>query len=66
MNTEKRYKEKRAHIKDYYSIELLKEKLQSPITLTQILEMIMINTDVSDDFEEYCEMRFKYSSRSNL
>lgn len=49
----------RAHIKDYYSLELLKEKSQSPISLAEILEMVRINADVSDDFEEYCEMRFQ-------
>jgi len=50
----------KAHIKDYYSLELLNKKLQSsPITLAEILEMIRINADVPDDFEEYCEMRFQ-------
>ena len=49
----------KAHIKDYYSIELLDKKLKSPITLVEILEMIRIDADVPDDFEEYCEMHLK-------
>lgn len=49
----------KVHIKDYYSIKMLNEKLQSPITLAEILEMIRINSKVPDDFEEYCEIRFR-------
>jgi predicted transcriptional regulator len=49
-----------AHIKDYYSLELLTKKSQSPITLIEILEMVRINADVPDDFEEYCEMQIEY------
>ena len=49
----------KAHIKDYYSIELVNKKLKSPITLAEILEMARINANVPDDFEEYCEMRFQ-------
>ncbi|MGE5633923.1 MAG: hypothetical protein ACM3VV_01700 [Deltaproteobacteria bacterium] len=55
----KRGTKKKAHIKDYYSLDLLKEKSQSPITLAEILEMVWINADVPDDFEEYCEIRFE-------
>jgi hypothetical protein len=29
--------------------------LKSPITLAEILEMVRINADVPNDFEEYCE-----------
>lgn len=54
----------KAHIKDYYSLELLNKKLKSPITLAEILEMVRINADVPDDFEEYCEMHFKDPSDS--
>ena len=50
---------KKAHIKDYHSLELLNEKFQSPITVSEILEMVRINADIPDDFEEYCEMHFK-------
>ena len=53
---------KKAHIKEYYSIELLDEKFKSSsslLTLSNILDMIRLNTDVPDDFEEYCEIYFK-------
>ena len=52
---------KKVHIKQYYSIKLLKKKtkLLSSLTLAQIFEMIRITTDVPDDFEEYCEMWFR-------
>ena len=54
---------KRAHIKQYYSLHMLDNKsnlsLYSPPTLSEILDMIRINTDVTDDFEEYCESRFE-------
>ncbi len=30
-----------------------------PLTLSEILDMIRINADVPDDFEEYCEIRFE-------
>ena len=53
---------KKAHIKDYYSLHLLKEKSQPPLTLAEILEMVRINADVPDDFEEYCEIHFKEPS----
>jgi hypothetical protein len=33
--------------------------LKWPITLVEILEIIRINADVPDDFEEYCEIRFQ-------
>ena len=60
----KRGTKNKAHIKDYYSLKLLKEKLQSPITLAEVLEMVWINADVPDDFEEYCEIRLKDPSDS--
>ena len=53
---------KKAHIKEYYSIELLDEKSKlssSPLTLSNILNMIKLNADVPDDFEEYCEIYCK-------
>ena len=58
---------KKAHIKDYYPLHMLKKFISSsssyhPLTLSGILEMIRINADVPDDFEEYCEIRFKGSS----
>lgn len=49
---------KKAHIKQYYSLELLNKKLQSSITLAEILAMVRLNADIPDDFEEYCEIRF--------
>lgn len=49
----------KAHLNEYYSLELLNEKYQSPITFTEIFETVRINAEVSDDFEEYCEMHFK-------
>ena len=60
----KRGTKNKAHLKDYYSLELLNEKFQSPSTLAEILEMIRINADVPDDFEEYCEIHFKDPSDS--
>jgi len=56
----KRGTKKRAHIKQYYSLDSLQEKKFNepihPISLEQILWMIRINADVPDDFEEYCEI----------
>jgi hypothetical protein len=52
---------KRAHIKQYYSLPMLKKFTSSsssdPLTISEILNMIQINADVPDDFEEYCEIR---------
>ncbi|MGI9010183.1 MAG: hypothetical protein ACR2F1_03230 [Nitrososphaeraceae archaeon] len=54
---------KKAHIKQYYPLKLLKKKtklLSSPhLTLAEIFDMVRINADVPDDFEEYCELRFE-------
>src|SRR5215211_8836234 len=44
----------KAHIKEYYPLNLLNKRL-SP-TLEDVLSMIRLNSDVPDDFEEYCEM----------
>ena len=51
---------KKAHIKEYYPLHILKFTSSSsshPLTLSEILNMIQINADVPDDFEEYCEIR---------
>lgn len=54
---------KRAHIKQYYSLPMLKKFTLSssshPLTLSEILNMIQMNADVPDDFEEYCEIRLE-------
>lgn len=50
---------KKAHIKEYYSIKLLKKKSKSPLTLAEIFEMVRLTADVPDDFEEYCEIHFE-------
>ena len=55
---------KKAHIKQYYPLHMLKKFNSSfsshpPLTLSAILEMIRINADVPDDFEEYCEIRLE-------
>ncbi len=59
---------KKAHIKQYYSIKLLKKKMtkatscssDSPYhTLAEVFDMVKITADVPDDFEEYCEMWFR-------
>ena len=51
---------KRAHIKEYYPLKLLKEERFKtiPLSLKDILDMIRLNADVPDDFEEYCEISF--------
>src|SRR5215211_5009100 len=57
----KRGTKKRAHIKQYYPLHLLKKfnsSIASNLTISKILDMIRINADVPDDFEEYCEIRF--------
>ena len=51
---------KKAHIKQYYPLHMLKKFTSSsshPLTLSEILNMIQMNADVPDDFEEYCEIR---------
>jgi hypothetical protein len=52
---------KKAHIKEYYPLHMLKFTSSSsfsyPLTLSEILNMIQMNADVPDDFEEYCEIR---------
>src|SRR5688500_15981982 len=53
---------KKVHIKQYYSLKLLKEKTKlhsTPLTLAEILDMVKINAAVPDDFEEYCEAWFR-------
>ena len=52
---------KKAHIKQYYPLHMLKKfnsSIASNLTISKILDMIRINADVPDDFEEYCEIRF--------
>lgn len=64
----KRKTKKRAHIKQYFPLEFLNEKKFNgsipPLSLVEILDMIRINADVPDDFEEYCEIHFKDPSDS--
>ena len=52
---------KKAHIKEYNPLRMLKKFTSSssshPLTLSEILNMIQMNADVPDDFEEYCEIR---------
>ena len=54
---------KKAHIKQYYPLHMLKNFTSAsssssyPLTLSEILNMIQMNADVPDDFEEYCEIR---------
>lgn len=51
---------KKAHIKQYYPLELLKKISKSPpLTLAEIFEMVILTADIPDDFEEYCEIRFE-------
>jgi hypothetical protein len=49
---------KRAYIKQYFPLHILDKKssnlLSSHLTLSKILDMIRLNADVPDDFEEYC------------
>ncbi len=44
----------KAHIKQYYPLKILDKRL--PPTLEDVLTMIRLNSDVPEDFEEYCEM----------
>ena len=57
----KRGTKKKAHIKEYYPLHILDKKdfLLSHLTLSKILDMIRLNADVPDDFEEYCELHLK-------
>ena len=64
----KRGTKKKAHIKEYYPLDLLDKKFSASysapyfthcLTLSEILTMIQSNADVPDDFEEYCEIHFK-------
>lgn len=53
----KRGTHSKAHIKDYYPIEMLQKNVLGPDPLSKVLGIIIINADASDDFEEYCEWR---------
>ena len=55
---------KRAHIKQYNTLESLKkEKSKTKLPgIRDILNRIRIYSDVPDDFEEYCEISFRYPS----
>lgn len=52
---------KRAHIKEYYPLKLIDEERFKtiPLSLRDILNMIRLNADVPDDFEEYCAICFR-------
>ena len=54
---------KKIHVKQYYHLSLLNKKSNSssPLSLSEILEMVRMNADVPDDFEEYCESWFRRS-----
>ena len=60
MDTKKSTK-KRAHIKEYYPLKLIDEERFKtiPLNLRDILNMIRLNADVPDDFEEYCAIWFR-------
>jgi len=57
----KRGTKKRAHIKEYYPLKLIDEERFKtiPLNLRDILNMINLNADVPDDFEEYCAIWFR-------
>jgi hypothetical protein len=57
----KRGTKKRAHIKQYYPLKLIDDDRFKtiPLTLKDVFNMIRLNADVPDDFEEYCAMWFK-------
>lgn len=57
----RRSTKKKAHIKQYFPLHILDKKspLLSSLTLSKILDMIRLNADVPDDFEEYCELHLK-------
>jgi len=57
----KRGTKKKAHIKQYFPLHILDKKslLLSSLTLSKILDMIRLNADVSDNYEEYCELHLK-------
>src|SRR5215216_5384401 len=44
----------KAHIKEYYPLNFINKR--PPPTLEDVVAMIRLNSDVPDDFEEYCEM----------
>src|SRR5215204_6285213 len=52
---------KKAHIKEYYPLKLIDEERFKtiPLNLRDILNMINLNADVPDDFEEYCAIWFR-------
>ena len=52
---------KRAHIKEYYPLKLIDdERFKTiPLTLKDVLDMIRLNAEVPDDFEEYCAINFR-------
>ena len=47
----------KVHIKQYYPLKVLNKRL--PLTLEDVLTMIRLNSDVPNDFEEYCEMHLE-------
>ncbi|MGI9011056.1 MAG: hypothetical protein ACR2F1_07700 [Nitrososphaeraceae archaeon] len=55
---------KKAHIKQYYPLKLIDEERFKtiPLNLRDILDMIRLNADVPDDFEEYCAIWFRDAS----
>ena len=56
---------KRAHIKQYNTLESLKKEEKSKTALPNIrdiLNRIRVYADVPDDFEEYCEISFRNPS----
>ncbi len=57
----KRGTNKRAHIKQYYPLKLIDDDRFKtiPLNLRDILDMIRLNADVPDDFEEYCAITFR-------
>jgi hypothetical protein len=60
----RRHTKKKAQIKQYYPLKLLKEERFKtiPLSLKDILSMIRLNADVPDDFEEYCAIGFRDAS----
>ena len=60
----KRGTKKKAHIKEYYPLKLIDDDRFKtiPLTLRDVLDMIRLNADVPDDFEEYCAITFRDAS----
>ena len=60
-----RSRKKRAHVKQYYPLQMLNKKsnnsslLSFPLTLSEILDIIRLNSDVFNDFEEYCKICYE-------